>query len=342
MTATVTVADTGIQFECADGATILDAAQAAGHELPYSCRKGVCGNCRGRVRSGSVSVPAAAADALNAAERAAGYTLFCQAVPRGDVEIEAPRIRPHDASARRVVDARVFRMRRAAADVTILNLRFPTGTRVRFEAGQYLELLLDDGSRRAFSMANPPHQNDGVELHVRHVPGGMFSEHVLPGLAPGATLRVELPFGEFRLAPAADGDPRPAILLASGTGFAPIKSMLEAEFRAKSQRPLVLYWGGRRSSDLYLLELVRGWVDRHPNFRFVPVVSEPDGDWGGRRGFVHRAVIEDFPSLLGHAVHACGVPAMITAARRDFCEGCGLDSGAFYCDAFASPSGSAT
>ncbi|HVL55059.1 MAG TPA: 2Fe-2S iron-sulfur cluster-binding protein [Burkholderiaceae bacterium] len=337
MTFTATVVGTGFSFACEPGVTILDAADAAGLELPYSCRKGVCGNCKGEVVSGRIdSLPGG--DALSAAEAERGCALFCRAVPCSDVEIRTPQIRRKDPNARKTVDAKVHRVARAADDVSIIALRFPAGTRVKFRAGQYLEVLLEDGHRRAFSMANPPHQNDGAELHVRHVAGGLFTERVLPSLQAGDRLRVELPFGNFHLNDERDD---PAILVASGTGFAPMKSILEAAFRAKSQRRFVLYWGARRRKDLYLAELPLKWQSQHPNFSFVPVLSEPapQDQWTGRIGLVHRIVMEDYPMLQQHEIYACGVPAMVNAARRDFCEACGLAPDAFHCDAFASPSG---
>ncbi len=331
------VAGTDVSFACEPGVTILDAADAAGYELPYSCRKGVCGNCKGELLAGCIdSLPSG--DALTPDEVARGYALFCRAVPCSDIEIRTPEIHRKDPHARKTVDAKVHRLTRAADDVSIISLRFPAGTRVKFRAGQYLEVLLEDDHRRCFSMANPPHQNDGAELHVRHVAGGLFTEQVLPSLAAGSRLRVELPFGGFHL----NEDNRcAAILVASGTGFAPMKSILEAAFRAKSPRRFVLYWGARRRKDLYLYDLPAKWQSQHENFSFIPVLSEPAAEdrWTGRTGFVHRAVMEDYPTLQQHEVYACGVPAMVNAARRDFCEACSLAIGSFYCDAFASPSG---
>jgi NAD(P)H-flavin reductase/ferredoxin len=330
MTWTVRVAGSDIAFPCAPETTILDAAQAAGYEMPYSCRSGVCHNCRGRVAKGAFEGPVV--------ER--HEVLFCQARPRSDLEIAPRSIARRDPAARQVVDARVYRIERPTAGIALLQLRFPAGTRVKFRAGQYLQVLLEDGARRSFSMANPPQQSDGAHLHVRAVPGGRFSERVLPGLAPGAMLRVELPHGDFHLR---EGSGKPAVFVASGTGFAPVKSVLEDAFRRGEAREMTLYWGARTRADLYLLELPQKWAARHRNFHFVPVLSEPtvhDG-WGGRTGWVHRAVLEDFPTLAGHEVYACGVSAMVEAARTDFQRTRDLDADDFHCDAFVTPADAA-
>lgn len=335
MTYTVKVARSGIAFQCAPDQTILDAAKAAGYELPYSCRNGVCGSCKGQVVSGGVELSDSLAG-ITRQERAAGCTLFCQARPASDIEILARSISKLDPDAHKTVDAKVYRITRVTDDISLLQLRFPIGTRIRFKAGQYLQVLLADGSRRSFSMANSPQQSDGVQLHVRHMPGGKFSALLDAGMQTGDIVKMELAFGDFYLREDTD---RPIVFVASGTGFAPIKAILEDVFRRKqTARPMTLYWGGRRSRDLYLADLAAKWAQQYPNFRFVPVLSEPDGDWAGRTGFVHRAVMEDFPSLAGHEVYACGVPVMINAARADFVNQCALPGDAFFCDAFVTPS----
>ena len=331
MTYTVRIAESDIAFDCAPETTILDAAKAAGYELPYSCRNGVCGSCKGKVVSGSVDLPASLGG-ISADECAAGFTLLCQARPASDVEIGARSITRFDPNAHKTVDAKLYRVTRAADDVSLLQLRFPNGTKIKFKAGQYLQVLLEDGARRSFSMANPPQQSDGVQLHVRHVPGGRFSNWLESGPQAGDIVRIELAFGDFYLREESD---KPIVFVASGTGFAPIKSILEDVFRRKqTSRPMTLYWGGRRAKDLYLADQAEKWARQYPNFSFIPVLSEPDDGWSGRTGFVHRAVMQDFPSLAGHEVYACGVPVMINAAREDFVKECGLPVDAFYCDAF--------
>ena len=217
----------------------------------------------------------------------------------------------------------------------------PANERLLFLAGQYLEFLLKDGTRRSFSMANPPHDDEFLQLHVRHVPGGQFTEHVFGKMKERDILRFEGPQGTFFLR---EDSEKPVVLVASGTGFAPIKSILEHAFHKGTSRPMTLYWGGRRPKDLYLNDLPVRWAAEHRNFRYVPVVSDAlsEDNWSGRTGFVHRAVMEDFPDLSGHQVYACGVPVMVEAARRDFIARCRLPEDEFYADSFTTQADVAT
>jgi NAD(P)H-flavin reductase/ferredoxin len=331
MTYSVHLPQSDIRFDCPVGSTILDAAKAAGYELPYSCRTGACGSCKGKILSGTVDMPASA-EGITQDERAAGMTLFCRAKPCSDVEIVARSITRHDPNAQKTIDAKIYRVTRVADDVSLVQLRFPAGTRVKFKAGQYLQILLADGARRSFSMANPPHQNDGVQLHVRHLAGGKFSAYLEAGPAVGDIVKLEMAFGDFYLR---EDTEKPIFFVASGTGFAPIKAILEDVFKRKqTARPMTLYWGGRRSKDIYLAEQALKWTQQYPNFTFVPVLSEPEEGWTGRSGYVHRAVMEDFSSLADYEVYACGAPAMIKAAREDFVGERALPADAFFCDVF--------
>src|SRR5713226_7728408 len=246
MTFTVSVDASDIEFPCETGETVLDAAERAGYSLPYSCRKGVCATCEGDLRRGEVAV---------GSRHFAGPSddvLLCQARPRSNVLIHPRRIQRRDPDARKTVTAKVYRINRPVDDVAILQLRFPAGIRAKFLAGQYLRIKMPDGDTRNFSMANPPHESDGVQLHIRHVPGGRFSEGVLAELRPGDTLDVELPYGDFHLRPDSD---KPVVCLATGTGFAPLKSIVEDLIKRGNKRPVHLYWGGRRA---------RGLVQVHP------------------------------------------------------------------------------
>ena len=329
MTFMVSVDESGIAFACETGETVLDAAERAGYSLPYSCRKGVCSTCEGELRRGTVSVGSKQFDGP------AGGVLLCQAKPQSDVVIHAKRIELNDPDARKRVTASVYRISRPADDVVILQLRFPAGIRAKFKAGQYLRITMPDGDTRNFSMANPPHESDGAQLHIRHVPGGRFSEGVLVGLRQGDKLEVELPFGDFYLR--ADAE-KPIICVATGTGFAPLKSMIEDLIKRESKRPVHLYWGGRRRRDLYLADLAAKWAARAAWFAFTPVLSEPDADWQGATGLVHHAVLKDQSDLSGSQVYACGNPLMIRNARRDFERSGGLSPNQFFADPFV-PSG---
>jgi CDP-4-dehydro-6-deoxyglucose reductase/3-phenylpropionate/trans-cinnamate dioxygenase ferredoxin reductase subunit len=322
----VRISASEIAFACKGDETVLDAAERAGYALPYSCRKGVCETCACPLVEGEVDV--------RGRGRVAGpdrHVPICQAQPFTDIEIAPRRIERSAAPVRKSLAATVYRISRPTPDVAVLTLRFPAGVRARFRAGQYLQVVMPDGARRNYSMANPSHENDGAELHIRRVPGGRFSEGVLAGLVPGGKLTVELPFGQFFLR----GDATvPAIFVATGTGFAPIKSMIEDALKRSDKRPMWLYWGARGRGDLYMLERIERWAARAAAFSFVPVLSEASGEWQGRTGLVHRAVLDDRPDLAPVEVYACGNPLMIAAARADFCREAGLPEEHFYSDAF--------
>jgi CDP-4-dehydro-6-deoxyglucose reductase/3-phenylpropionate/trans-cinnamate dioxygenase ferredoxin reductase subunit len=327
----VAIAKQGITFDCGAGETILDAVERAGYSIPYSCRKGVCSSCEGRLLSGQAMVRG---QGLRSGP--ADAVLFCQARPITDVEIAPVRIRKQEPFQRRTFAAKVWRLSKPAPDVTIIRLRLPIGRRAIFRAGQYLRVLMADGDSRNYSMANGPHRNDELELHIRHVKGGKFSESRLAGLCQGEVLDIELPYGEFSL----NQSDRKAILIATGTGFAPVKSLIEAAIRSEQPRPLHLYWGANTDADVYLRDLPQQWAEQYPWFTFTPVVSMPSPQWAGRTGFVHAAVLDDYPAMADVEVYACGAPAMIAAAQQDFIAKSGLPPDAFFSDAFV-PSGDA-
>lgn len=329
----VTLQPSGHQFSVEDGESILTAALRQGFVLPYGCRNGACGSCKGKVLEGGVDYGEYQIKALSNAEKAAGKALFCQAKPLDDVVIEARTVGAVKDIPIKTLPCRVQQIERLADDVIVLSLKLPANERLQFLPGQYLEFLLRDRSRRSFSMANAPHDDVVVQLHVRHVPGGQFTDHVFGKMKERDILRFEGPLGTFFLR---EDSEKPIVFVASGTGFAPIKSILEAAFAKEISRPMVLYWGGRRPKDLYMNALAEGWAAAHDHFRYVPVISDalPEDGWTGRSGFVHRAVMEDFPDLSAHQVYACGVPIMVDAARKDFVEQCRLSEDEFYADSF--------
>ncbi len=333
MTHQVTIRNTGHQFAAQDGESILQAALNAGLVLPYGCRDGACGSCKGKLIEGRIDYGRYSEKALPPAEREQGSALFCQAKPLTDVVIEAREVRKAGDIQVRKLPARVQKIERAADDAMILYLKLPANERLMFLPGQYIDILLKDGTRRSFSMANAPHDDEFVQLHVRHVPGGSFTDHVFKTMKERDIMRFEGPFGTFFLREESE---KPCVFVASGTGFAPIKAVIEAAFKKALSRPMTLYWGARRPKDLYLNALPERWVAEHPGFKYVPVVSDalPEDVWKGRTGFVHRAVMEDFPDLSGSQVYACGVPIMVDSARRDFVQKCRLPENEFFADSF--------
>jgi CDP-4-dehydro-6-deoxyglucose reductase len=329
----VTLQPSGLQFDVEDGETVLAAALRQGTVLPYGCRNGACGSCKGRIVEGTVDYGTYQRKALTDEERQQGKALFCQAKPLGPLVIEARTVGAAKDVPVKTLPCRIHRMERLADDVMVLHLKLPANERLQFLAGQYIEFLLKDGSRRSFSMGNAPHDDEFLQLHVRHVAGGQFTDHVFGKMKERDILRFEGPLGTFFLREESD---KAIVFVASGTGFAPIKSILEHAFHKGISRPMTLYWGGRRPKDLYLNELPMRWAAEHANFRYVPVVSDAraEDQWSGRTGFVHRAVMQDFPDLSRHQVYACGVPVMVDSARKDFVQQCGLPELEFYADSF--------
>lgn len=335
----ITIQPSQHQFPADPDKSVLDAALAAGILLPYSCRSGACSTCKARVVSGTVEAGNTAAQILTPEEIHEGFTLLCQARATSDLVIESKEIRLASDIQIRKLPSRVTSISRPTTDVAVLQLQLPATESFRFYAGQYVEIILKDGKRRSYSMANPPHSAAALELHVRHLPGGLFTDHVF---GVGATqmkereiLRVEGPFGSFFLREDSD---LPIVMVASGTGFAPIKAIVEHMSHQNIHRPVTLYWGGRRPADLYMDALAKQWAQSIPDFTYIPVVSDalPEDAWTGRTGFVHRAVMEDFPSLMGHQVYACGAPIVVESARREFVAQCGLPDEAFFADSFTS------
>ena len=329
----VTIRNTGHQFHLQEGATLLQGALDAGLILPYGCRDGACGSCKGKLIEGRIDYGRCSEKALTPEDRERGLALFCQAKPLSDVIIEAREVRKAGDIQVRKLPARVHKLERAADDAMIVYLKLPANERLMFLPGQYIDILLKDGTRRSFSMANAPHDDEFIQLHVRHVPGGTFTDHVFKTMKERDILRFEGPFGTFFLREESD---KPIVFVASGTGFAPIKAIIDAALRKGSSRPMTLYWGARRPKDLYLDALPARWAAEHPRFKYVPVVSDalPEDRWSGRTGFVHRAVMEDLPDLSSVQVYACGVPIMVDSARRDFTGKCALPESEFYSDSF--------
>jgi CDP-4-dehydro-6-deoxyglucose reductase len=338
MSFTVTVQPSGRSFAVERDEPILQAAIRQGIGLPYGCKDGACGSCKCRLLEGRVIHGVHQLKALGPAEEAAGFVLTCSAAPQTDLVLEARTVPGAGEYPVRKMPARVAGIARAAPDVVVLTMQLPANDPLRYRAGQYVEFILRDGARRSYSMANAPHtvgDKPFIELHVRHMPGGLFTDHVFGAMKDKEILRLEGPFGSFFLREDSD---KPIVLLASGTGFAPIKAILEhMRFKAIT-RPTVLYWGARRPADLYLHAWAEDAARTMPNLRYVPVLSEarPEDDWRGRTGFVHRAVMADFPDLSGHQVYACGVPVMVESAQRDFVASCGLPEAEFYADSFTS------
>jgi CDP-4-dehydro-6-deoxyglucose reductase len=338
MSFTIQLTPSDQRFTVERDEAILPAAIRQGIGLPYGCRDGACGSCKSRLLEGRVIHGAHQLKALSVQEEEAGFILTCCATPQTDCVVEARSVPGAGDFPVVKMPSRVLAIEKPAPDVALLKLQLPANQNFRYRAGQYVEFILRDGRRRSYSMANAPQRlgsPPAIELHLRHMPGGAFTDHVFGAMKEREILRMEGPLGSFFLR---SETTKPMILLASGTGFAPIKAIVEQMQDERIHRPAVLYWGGRRPRDLYLHAWCEAAAAAMPNLRYVPVVSDalPEDGWRGRSGFVHRAVMHDHPDLSGHEVYACGAPIVVESAERDFVAACGLPPDAFFADSFTS------
>ena len=304
----VTVQPSGRSFMAQPGETLLGAAIHAGVGLPYGCKDGACGSCKCQKIEGTVVHGPHQDKALSAQEEADGLVLTCCAVAYSDVQLQARQVTDESSYPVRKMPVRVAAFEKKSPDVMQLRLQLPATDTFRYHAGQYVEFLL---------------------------PGGKFTDHVFSALKEKEILRIEGPFGSFFLR---EDSNKPLILLAAGTGFAPLKALIEHMQFKGITRPTTLYWGGRRPQDLYLDDWVRARLAQMPQLSYVPVVSDalPEDGWSGRSGLVHQAVLEDFADLSGHQVYACGAPVVVDSAWRAYVQQRGLPSEAFFADAFTS------
>jgi CDP-4-dehydro-6-deoxyglucose reductase, E3 len=332
----VQVLPSGRQFETGADETVLAAGIRQGVAMPYGCKDGACGSCKCKKLSGEVTHGVHQEKALSSKEAEEGFILPCCATAQSDLVLENRQVVSADAFPIKKMPVRVAALSKASPDVMVVHLQLPAGDAMQFHAGQYVDFLLRDGSRRSYSMANAPShmplEGNSIELHIRHMPGGKFTDHVFGAMKEKEIQRIEGPQGGFFLR---DSD-KPMVLLASGTGFAPIKAILQHMAHEGITRSAVLYWGGRRPHDLYQSEWLQAQLGKMPNLRYVPVISDAlsEDAWTGRTGFVHQAVVDDLPDLSGHQVYACGAPVVIESAQRDFVAKCGLSADEFYADSF--------
>ncbi len=329
----VTIQPSGHQFIVQDDETILEAALRQGFSLPYGCRNGACGSCKGKVLSGELDYGTHTPNALKEEEKAQGRALFCRAIPLSDLSIEVKEIGAAKDIVVKTLPCRVEQLDRRADDVMVMKIKLPANERLQFLAGQYVDFQLKDGRSRSYSLANAPHDDALLELHIRHVPGGLFTDAVFSTMKPRDILRLKGPLGSFFIREDSD---KPMIFIAGGTGFAPVKAMLEHAFAEHTDREMVLYWGVRALKDLYMADLPRQWLAERPNFSFIPVLSDPQPEdrWQGRTGLVHEAVLADFADLSGFQVYACGAPAMVDSARDACIRTRKLPEDEFFSDSF--------
>lgn len=331
MSHTVTIQPSGHTFSVDQGETILDAALRQGFALNYSCRGGSCGACRGKLLDGQVSYKDRPL-CLSDEDEKDGVAVFCQAELSGDAVIEAREIGFVKELRIQKYPCRVASHKQLAHDVMQIFLKIPPTSRMAFFAGQYIDIILKDGRRRSFSIANAPHDDEFIELHVRHVPGGVFTGYVFDRIQEKDLLRFEGPLGSFVMREESE---RPLIFVAGGTGFAPIKGLVEHLIAEGSTRPIHLYWGVRAKRDLYMDELAQSWADQHDHISYTPVLSEAieEDSWQGATGFVHECVLAEHADLAPFDIYVSGPPALVRTAESDFAKH-GMDVDHFYFDSF--------
>jgi CDP-4-dehydro-6-deoxyglucose reductase len=332
----VSVLPSNRSFTVTEDEPILTAGIRQGVAMPYGCKDGACGSCKCKMLEGKVVHGQHQAKALSAEEEAKGYILTCCAKPQSDIVLESRQVTSADAFPIKRMPSRVISLEKKSHDVMAITLQLPASDTLQYKAGQYIEFILRDGARRSYSMASAPHiasESKTLELHIRHMPGGKFTDHVFGEMKEKEIQRIEGPFGSFYVR---EDSEKPMILLASGTGFAPIKAIIQYMQHSGSTRAATLYWGGRRPADLYMNDWVLAQVAAMPNLRYVPVVSNalPEDAWAGRTGFVHQAVMAEFKDLSAYQVYACGAPVVVDSAQTDFVKSCRLPEDEFYADSF--------
>ena len=313
----VTNQKTGHSFSVENTETVLDAAMRQSRAFSYSCRSGSCGSCKARLISGEVDPGDYAAGALSESAKAAGDILLCQAKPQSDIVIEANELPPGSAMTIRTLPCRVVHLEKVSHDVMVVQLKLPQNQTLQYLPGQYIDILLRDGRRRSFSIANAAAEGEDLQLHVRRVPDGHFTEQVFTTMKARDLLRFQGPLGTFFLR---EGDSHPVIMVGGGTGLAPLKAILDVALDKFPDREFHLFWGVRSMEDLYLDNEVRRWSDTHRNLSYTPVLSEPktEDNWQGETGFVHEVVLRQHPTLNDFEVYASGPPPMIEALRNTY------------------------
>jgi CDP-4-dehydro-6-deoxyglucose reductase len=332
----ITITPSGRTFTALPGETILSAGIRAGVGMPYGCKDGACGSCKCKKLEGTVTHGDHQSKALSDQEEALGFVLTCCAVAQSAVVLESRQVTEEGAFPIKKMPTRVSLMEKKSDDVMLIKLQLPANDSFNYHAGQYVEFLLRDGARRSYSMANAPHTlGQGLELHIRHMPGGKFTDHVFGAMKEKEILRIEGPYGSFYLR---EDSAKPLVLLASGTGFAPLKALIEQMQFKGITRPATLYWGGRRPTDLYMDDWVKTKLTEMPNLSYVPVVSDAwvEDAWTGRTGFVHQAVLQDLPDLSGYQVYACGAPIVVASAKTAYTTQGKLPEDEFFADSFTS------
>ena len=329
-----------VEFNVESEETILSAALKVGLVVPYGCKNGACGSCKASIVGGTVDYGDHQKRALSEYEKNNNGLLLCTAKPLSNIEITANLISATKENEPKKMPCRVEKIEIVTEDIAIIRLKLPANQSFSYLPGQYVDILLKDGKRRSYSMANMPNQENVIELHIKHNPGGLLTDSIFdnkssesPILKEKNILRLEGPLGTFYFR---ENSKEKILFIASGTGIGPIKAIIENLISENFSREVILYWGVRSPNDLYILEIIESWKNSLLNFTFVPVVSDAktEDKWKGREGYVHSAIMDDQISLKNFSVYACGSPLMVNAAYDAFTKSRDLDKDHFFSDAF--------
>ena len=330
MTHKITVQPSGHEFTAEDEELILDAALRHGLSFPYGCRSGLCGKCKAIVTEGEIKYDDFEPDDLDEKEIESGVAFICQCMARSDLTINIHEIDTASELEIKRMPCKIHRMEKLTSDVMQLFLKLPDTENLQFLAGQYIDFILPDDRHRSFSIANAPHDTNIIELHIRHHEGGEFTDMIFEKLHEKDVMRIEGPHGNFFLR---EDSERPIIMVVTGTGFGPVKGIIEHALEENIDREIHLFWGARNKDGLYMHELAEDWANKNLNIKYTPILSRPDEDWQGAKGYVQDAVMSAYPDISEHEVYACGLPEMVKTSYETFCEA-GLTQERFFSDAF--------
>lgn len=324
MSYNVQIQPSGHEFTVEDDESVLDAALRQGIHLPYGCRSGQCGSCQGLLLSGTIY-------GEEQDEISDDTVLFCQAQPSSDLVIKVQEIGETKDLLVKKFPCRIEKLKKLSHDVMSIKLKLPENERMQFLAGQYIDILLDGDAPRSFSIANAPHDDQYIELHIREIAGGKLTHQIFHDMHQKDILRIEGPLGSFFIR---ENSQRPILLIGGGTGFAPLKGMLEHMLHIGTQQSIHLFWGALTEQDLYLNELPQQLAQEHTQLKYTPVLSDnKDDNWTGKKGLVTDLVIEEYPDLSDFDIYMSGAPGMIKSAVSLF-EDHGLNQERFFSDAF--------
>jgi len=304
--------------------SILDSALNAGHCFEYSCKNGQCGVCKITLLKGEI-VELQAQVALSETDKQQHKILSCCCAPKTDILIDAEDLRALQGIDIKTIPARINKIEKKTEHIIEVELRLPPTASFKFLEGQYIDIIGPNGVRRSYSIANSS-ANQLITLFIKQVENGALSQYWFNHAKKNDLLRLEGPKGTFFFREA-----KPHIIfLATGTGIAPIKAILDKLSESSSKLSFSLYWGNRTLEEFF-------WQPEYNNLdlQYIPVLSRANEDWIDKVGYVQNILIEEHQNLENTQVYACGSLEMIEAAQQLLIKN-GLEEKYFHSDAFVS------